>query len=423
MAAIFAAREGANTTIFESNPMPGRKLLLTGGGRCNLTHEGTVEEFIAAYKQYGRFLRHSLWEFSPAMLREYFSQSWLSTKVDPRGCVFPVTDRAGDVKRILVDNARRAGVRFVVSAPVEVIEYHGTGFVVKGGGESVKTASVIIATGGKSYSNTGSTGDGYEFARGFGHTITPPKAALTGLVTAGSWEGELSGVSIPEAKVRAKLQDRTVESFGPIVFTQRGVSGPAILDISREITDYLTNMREPVQLYLDLLVTHSVDELTRLIDQRCEQSPKKELAGILTGLLPRAVALNICAQLSENIIKAGNLSRKDRLRLVKLIKYLPVTVTATGSLEEAIVTRGGVSTDQIDSRSMQSKLCRGLFFAGEVIDVDGPCGGYNLQICWSTGAAAGKSAARLVIGTREIKEIKGTSKEGAYKIRRPEQKG
>lgn len=394
MAAIATATQGAVTVIIERNTIAGRKLLHTGRGRCNLTHAGTVDELVKAYGPFGRFLRHCLHEFGPQQLCRYFEDRKLQTKVEKDGCIFPITDRATDVSRVLVTHCRQLAVRFLYGRTVTCIEKTTEGFVTSAGQDRVLSQSVIIATGGVSWPFTGSTGDGYKFAESLGHSLVPPRACLVPLTTVESWPASLAGVGVENVRVTARIDNRNIITSGPIMFTSDGIGGPAVFDLSRLITDFLPRPAEPVKLAIDLLVEHNSQQLDSQLIQLCAANPKKELAGVLARLLPRSLMLWVCGQLSPSgQILAGQLEKAKRRHLLGLLKKMPLSVKATRPLAEATVTRGGVSTDELDPRTMQSKICPRLFFAGEVINVDGPCGGYNLQICWSTGALAGRSAA------------------------------
>jgi len=397
-AAIFAAKSGASVTIVESNSTAGRKLLRTARGRCNLTHSGSVEDFVEAYNPFGRFLKHCLYEFSADDFRSFLTDLGLQSKEEKNGCVFPITNRACDVNRVLVDCARRKKVRFIYGKKVVSAEKHLDGFSVKTQGEAILCDSVIIATGGVSFSFTGSDGSGYELAQNFGHEIVQTKAALVPLVTLETLPGELQGVAIEKAGVTVVVNEKKIEIVGPIMFTGDGIGGPAVFDLSRLLTDILYASSKPIPVSIDLLPDLPEQELDKLIISKCSESPKKELAGPITTILPRSVAIKLCGMLdSSHNILAGQLPKDKRKQLIKLIKNLGLTITATHPIAEATITRGGVSTEKIDPKTMQSELCRGLFFAGEVIDVDGPCGGYNLQICWSTGALAGKEASKKTL--------------------------
>ncbi|MCJ7693283.1 MAG: aminoacetone oxidase family FAD-binding enzyme, partial [Sedimentisphaerales bacterium] len=362
-------------------------------GRCNLTHKGTAKEFVRSYGEFGRFLRPSLYEFCSEDLRRYFSGRGLKTKLEKGGCVFPVSDRASDVAGVLVEHAREVSVRLMFGRSVERIEKAGEGFAVFTGRERVSAQAVIIATGGVSWPFTGSTGDGYEFARGFGHTVVEARAALSPLVTAESWPGELEGVGIREVSIKGKAGGRRVSCSGPLMFTGDGIGGPAVLDFSRLVTDFLPDYDEPLKVSIDLLPGHEAEELDKEIMGFCSSHPKKELAGALSGLVPRAVMEQLCGQLKPSgVILAGGLRKKERKGLVGMLKGLELSIVATSPIAEATVTRGGVSTGQVNPHTMESRLCPGVFFCGEVLNADGPCGGFNLQIAFSTGYAAGRGA-------------------------------
>jgi predicted Rossmann fold flavoprotein len=395
-AGIFAAEQGAKVIMCETNTVPGKKLLRTGGGRCNLTHCGSVDDFIKAYGQFGRFLQHSLYEFGPNDVREFFQQLNLATKVEATGCVFPVTDRATDVSRVLVDRARRLDIIFWYGKRVVEVEKRPKGFWVNTENKRIECRSIIIATGGVSWPFTGSTGDGFDLAVGFGHEIIEPKAALVRLVAEESWPSQLQGVGVEQAGLTATVNGKKIKTSGAVMFTDDGIGGPAVFDISRLLADDLASGTENIEMFIDLMPNIEDGELDSLLTEKCAASAAKELARVLTDeMLPRAIVLKLCYWIAPSTtILAGQLPKAKRKELVRLIKHLSVKITATRPIEEATITRGGINTEQIDRKTMESKLCKGMFFAGEIINVDGPCGGYNLQIAWSTGALAGKSAGK-----------------------------
>jgi predicted Rossmann fold flavoprotein len=393
-AAIFAAQAGAKVMVAEAGATAARKLLRTGRGRCNLTHTGSVNDFVKVYGACGRFLKHSLHEFSPEDVREFLAGYRLKTKVEKNGCVFPITDRAADVKRVLDDNVRRLGVKFFYGKKIQTVKKSAEGFLVEAPGTRIVSSAVIIATGGLSWPHTGSTGNGYEFAKSFSHTIVQPKPALVSLITSEAWPIELQGVGVKDVVLKAKVNDKKITSHGPMMFTDDGIGGPAVFDMSRLITDYLFKSSKPVKITIDMLPGMGIKELDELLIERCKISGRKELGSIFTGIFSRSLALNICRRLEPSkILMANQLGKDQRRKLIKIIKSSVLTAVSTRPISEATITKGGVLTSQINSKTMESKLCDGLFFAGEVLDADGPCGGYNLQIAWSTGALAGKCAA------------------------------
>lgn len=398
MAAIASAGAGAKTIIIEANPSPARKLLRTGRGRCNLTHTGSIDEFVKAYGPFGRFLSHSLHEFSPQHLRSYLAEHGLKTRVEGNGFVFPVTDRATDVLKVLLADAKDLSVRFIYGRKVLGIEKGPAGFVVRTQDRNIVARCVVIATGGVTWPQTGSTGDGYDFAKAFGHKIAQPRAALTTLVTAEGRPGQLQGLGVENVMITAKAGGRRFRTNGAMMFTENGIGGPAVFDMSRLLTDFLPAENEPVKVTVDFLPACQPQQLEKKLISLCAEHPKKLLENILAVFLPRSLALHITSRItSASSVPAGRLSKPDRRRLIGLLKGLELSITHTGLVSQATITRGGICTGQINRLSMESKICPGLFFAGEVINVDGPCGGYNLQIAFSTGCLAGKSAAKSTV--------------------------
>jgi hypothetical protein len=402
ISAIFAAQGGAKVTVLEKNATAGRKLLLTGGGRCNLTHAWTVDEFVKVYGRFGRFLRHCLYDFSPDATIEFFNDIGIATKVDDENCIFPVSERAIDVRDALIKECQKLGVQLwhghlgredtgwkPVPQGVERIEKHGNGFTIFTGREIITAKRVIIATGGVSYPQTGSTGDGYKLAQSLGHTIIEPKAALVPLVADEKWCGELAGTPLDNVKISAVIDGKKITVTGAMMFTHDGIGGPAVLDLSRLLADYLP-AQKPVGIVIDIVPSLNESKLEEYLMEQLSRYSRKIIVNVLFDLIPKKLAGFLCREIGLAETTASHLTKEQRKELIRLLKKLPVTIRAARPIEEATITRGGVSTAEIDSKTMQSRLCPGLYFAGEVIDADGPCGGYNLQICWSTGAIAGK---------------------------------
>ncbi len=395
MAAIFSAIGGAKTTVFEANTTAGRKLLLTGGGRCNITHDCGIKDFVRAFGEKYRFVQHCLHEFGPMDLRKFFAGNGLPTKVQKDGCVFPITERSSNVRDILVAEAKRKGVVFIYGSRIKKIDKTDRFFTISSDKETFFSKKVIIATGGLSYPQTGSTGDGYRFAQRFGHTIIEPKPALVPLAIKENWPRKLAGTALPAVKITAKTDSKKITSTGNMLFTQDGIGGPATLDLSRLITDYLSADKKSIPVSIDTMAETNEAELEKRFLKLCEENPKKTLKGILALLYPQRFALVFCEEFGFAGDKiARQLEKSERKRLIKLLKALPLTITAARPIAEATITHGGVSTDQINSKTMESLVCPGLYFAGEVIDVDGPCGGYNLQFAFSSGRLAGRSVAK-----------------------------
>ncbi len=401
MAAIHAASSKVPTLVVEANAAAGRKLLLTGGGRCNFTHAADPGQLAKAFGPAGRFLRHSLYELAPDDIREFFQSRGLASTVEPDGCVFPKNHRAADVRDILLDEAQERGARFQFRCRVKDVAIGNDGFRIRAEDRQVLAARLIIATGGVSWPQTGSRGDGYRLAAQLGHTILPPKPALVPLVTRETWPGTLAGVSLPGVRLWATAGGRRLTATGNMLFTQNGIGGPAVLDLSRLLADELEPEHAGIDMGIDVLPEMDEAQLDQRLQEQCRTWPKKTIANILSELVPRQFSRTLCQVAQcDGDLQAGQLPAEKRRRLVRAIKSLPLCVIGTEPIAKATVTHGGINRDEIDPQSMESKICPGLFFAGEVIDTDGPCGGYNLQMCWSTGALAGRSAAHSLLDNK-----------------------
>ncbi len=398
MAAIHAASGPVPTVVVEANAAAGRKLLLTGGGRCNFTHAADPGQLAKAFGQAGRFLRHSFHELSPDDVREFFRSRGLAGTVEPDGCVFPRNKRATDILNILLDEAEERGVRLQFRCRVSTVAMNRDSFRIHAEDRQLVAPRLIIATGGVSWPQTGSRGDGYRLAAQLGHTIVPPKPALIPLITRETWPGTLAGVSLPGVRIEATSGGRRLRVTGNMLFTQNGIGGPAVLDLSRLLADDLGPEHAGIDIGIDVLPEMDEAQLDRRLQEQCRTWPRRTVANILSELVPRQFSRALCqAAQCNGDLQAGQLPAEKRRRIVQAIKSLPLHVTGTEPMAKATVTHGGVNRDEIDPQTMESKICPGLFFAGEVIDADGPCGGYNLQMCWSTGALAGRSAAHFVL--------------------------
>ncbi len=396
MAAGHAAAAGAEVTVLEKNKLPGKKLLITGKGRCNITNTAELPEFIKQIPGNGQFLYSALNQFGNNDLIRFFNGLGLPTKVERGGRVFPVSDRSRDVVDTLVNFCRTNGVEFIYSAPVEeILTEDGwvAGVRLKDGRE-YQGGTVILATGGSSYPGTGSTGDGYRMAGQLGHTVTPLKPALVPLETAEEWVRDLQGLTLKNVEATACHQDRKVaREFGEMLFTHFGVSGPIILTISRSIAGLLQEGKQ-VSLKINLKPALSSEQLDARVLRDFARYVKKRFRNSLNDLLPRSL-IPVIVRLSgiPGEKPVHQVTKEERLGLVNLIRELTVTVTRLRPLKEAIVTAGGVSVKEINPQTMESKIVKGLHLAGEVVDVDGFTGGFNLQAAFSMGYVAGKSAA------------------------------
>ncbi len=398
MAAIGAAREGILTLVVEQNANAGHKLLATGGGRCNFTHAASVDELVRAFGAGGRFLRHAFYAFKPEKVRDFFATRGVPSMVEPDGCVFPSVGRASDVRNALRHEAEKHAVQWLYGRPVAEITRTPEGFTVTTDRHTIAAHRVVIATGGLSWPQTGATGDGYRFAQALGHLIVTPKPALVPLMVREKWPHELAGISLPDIVLRTTVDKHRITTRGHLVFTYDGLGGPAPQDMSRFLTDALAESRSDMHIRLDLLPTWDEPTFDRRLQTRLNGQPKRTVANALAEFLPRRLAVTVCFLAECNSdLKANQISKALRRRLVGAIKSASLTIIGTRPIAEATVTRGGIDLSSIKPHTMESKICPGLYFAGEVIDADGPCGGYNLQMCFSTGLLAGVSAADSLI--------------------------
>jgi predicted Rossmann fold flavoprotein len=393
LAAIRAAECGARTLLLEKNRKAGVKILMSGGTRCNITHATDNRGIVAAYGPPGRFLHSALAAFGVQDTVDFFEALGVPTKVEETGKVFPVSDRAADVLEALLCRLDRSGATLVAEEALLGLEPQGEGFTLTTTRMTRRARRVILTTGGRSYPGSGTTGDGYALTARLGHTIIPPRPALVPITVAVPWVPGLRGITVPDAGVRilegaAELVGRR----GSLLFAHFGLSGPVILDVSRVVSGHPQPQR--LEIELDLLPALKAPEVEERVRLEAAASGKKQLAAILAAWLPRRLgeAVLVVAGLPADR-KAAGLSRADRTRLVDAIKHLRLPVTGTLGFGRAEVTAGGVALGEVDSRSMQSKLVPGLYIAGELLDLDGPIGGYNFQAAWSTGWLAGGKAA------------------------------
>lgn len=397
-AAIGAKQLGAPVTIIEKNNELGIKLLITGKGRCNLTNIGEIDDLIASFPGNGPFLYSAFYTFSNRDLITFFESIGVPVKVERGGRVFPQSDRAKDVVQALIAYLTNQGVQIVLNTAVEEIKVENnrvTGYVA--GGKFYPAQALIIATGGLSYPRTGSTGDGYRFAQSLGHQITPLKPSLVPLEVKEQWAKDLAGLSLKNVKVTARdANNRTIaEEFGEMLFTHFGVSGPIILTLSRFVVPVLRNTGEWVKLELNLKPALDREKLDARIQRDLNKYSRKQFKNALGDLLPKALiepVIGLSGIVPEKF--CHQITKEERRTLGELLQQLPLTVTGARPITEAIITSGGISVKEINPASMESKLIKGLYFAGEVLDVDAYTGGYNLQAAFSTGYVAGQAAAK-----------------------------
>lgn len=396
MAAIIAAENGASVTILEKMPRVGKKLLITGKGRCNITNIADIKELIKNMHGNGSFLYSSFHNFSNNDLIDFFENLGVKTKVERGGRVFPESDKAIDVVDALLRKMDSLEIRILKDVAVKNIikEDNKVTAVVDKKGLVYQADKIIVATGGASYPATGSSGDGYLIAEKLGHTITPIKPSLVPLETEEDWVKIAQGLSLKNVKASIIVDDKKVtEDFGEMLFTHYGVSGPIILSLSKIVAENLTE-NKIVELSINLKLALSFEKLHNRVQRDFEKFSKKQIKNALNELLPSKL-IDIIIDLSYiNPDKMINqITKEERLRLVEQIMDLRLTITKTRPVAEAIVTAGGVSIKEINPKTMESKIIEGLYFAGEIVDVDGYTGGYNLQAAFSMGYIAGKAVA------------------------------
>jgi predicted Rossmann fold flavoprotein len=388
-AAITAAQNGKKVALFEANTSAGRKLLVTGGGRCNLTHTGKPDEIIRDFAPFERFVRHCIYEFPPTRLVDFFKDRGLDSAPDEDNCVFPVTNSASDVNNILLAELQKNDVQIYYGKKVQTITRENDLFVIPCEKFSVSAKSLIIATGGVSWPQTGSTGDGYKFASALGHKIVEPIAALVSLITAEKFCAELAGLGLPKVAISCKINNKKISSTGAMLFTHHGIGGPAVFDFSRNVAGI---SGKNYKISIDFMPEIKAEDLDKKLTELFAETPKRNVEQVMSIFFSKALASIICQQSKVLKTPVCQINKQLRKNLVDNLKNFPLTIVSTQEIERATVTRGGVDTAEIDSKTMQSKIVKGLFFAGEVMNVDGPCGGYNLQFAFSSGFIAGKNA-------------------------------
>ena len=397
MAGITAAQNGNDVIILEKTSSAGKKILISGKGRCNLTNSADISDFIENVPGNGNFLYSAFYSFTNVELIEFFEKLGVKTKVERGGRVFPVSDSSKDILNALLKLVHKLNIEIKYNSSVKgIITKDNIAIgVIMSDNEKIYADKIIVATGGMSYPKTGSTGDGYKMAENVGHTIITPKPSLVGLVTEEKWVLDISGLSLRNVGITLKNEKnkKIYTDFGEMLFSHFGVSGPIILSASRMLHPYMDkNLNvSGVKLYIDLKPALSFEKLEARVMRDFEKYINKQLKNALFDLLPENLVpiiielSGIDAQKPVNVIK-----KEERTRLINLLKALPLTIKALRPIDEAIVTAGGVNTDEINPSTMESKIIKNLYFCGEVIDVDAYTGGFNLQIAFSTGYLAGK---------------------------------
>ena len=390
MCACTAARRGLSVILLEPNHQLGRKLRITGKGRCNLTNNCDVKTFMANIPGDGRFLYSAINRFSTADTMAFFEEAGLPLKTERGNRVFPQSDNANDVAAVMTRLCRKAGVQVLQTSAKQIIADDGAVAGVMTGEGYIPCRAAAICTGGLSYPLTGSTGAGYTFAENMGHTVTPRRPSLVPLESEDPWCAEMQGFSLKNVTLSAYEDDRLIfRELGEMLFTHFGVSGPLVLSASA----HMRNMgKARYRLTVDLKPGLDEKKLDARLLRDFEKYANKEFKNALDDLAGRTM-IPVLVKLSgiPEDTRVNAITREQRMKLLQLFKAFPISVSGTRPIDEAIVTAGGVSTKEVNPRTMESKLVSGLYFAGEVLDLDAYTGGFNLQIAWSTGYTAGVS--------------------------------
>lgn len=394
MAAITAAESGAAVTLLEKNDRLGKKMLITGKGRCNVTTDKDTTEIINSFVHNGKFLYTALSSFSNQQVKYFFEEAGVPLKVERGERVFPVSDQSKDIVNALRRKMQEAGVDVWLNATVkELLLEDGRAVGVQLlNGQKLRANHVIVATGGASYPGTGTTGDGYHFARKAGHTIVPLRPSLIPLECAEGYVKALQGLSLKNVNftIETAQGKKLVQEFGEMLFTHFGVSGPIVLSASYKAVDYWQKNKEPLVGIIDFKPALTPEKLDARILRDIEEQKNKQLKNSLHTLMPGKLIPVFIQRAGISPDKAMHqITREERQRMVELLKQFRFTVTKARPIEEAIVTAGGVSVKEVSPKTMESKLVPGLHFTGEVLDIDGMTGGFNLQAAFSTGYLAG----------------------------------
>lgn len=395
MAAVRAGELFSDVTLIEKNEKLGKKIYITGKGRCNVTNNADIEVIFKNINRNPKFMYSALYGFDNSRVYSFFEENGCPLKVERGERVFPVSDHASDIIKTLTKALKDRHVKIMLNTAVKelIIEDGAVKGVILDDGSSLYADKVIVTTGGVSYPTTGSTGDGYKFAESAGHTVTPVRPGLVPLVTGETWVPRLQGLSLKNVELKLFSEDKCVyKEQGEMLFTHFGISGPLVLS-SSAYYDTESRKNRNITVSLDLKPALDEEALDKRILRDFEKFSNKQFKNSLDELLPAKLIPVIVDLSGIDPYKAINVvSREERRNLVHLLKNLVMTIIGTGNFNEAIITIGGVNVKEINASTMESKLVKNLFFAGEVLDIDAMTGGFNLQIAWSTGYLAGECA-------------------------------
>ena len=396
IAAGRASEKGAKVLLVEKNDTLGRKLLITGGGRCNVTNsEFDIRKFLDRFKDDGKFLFSAFSQHSVKESLEFFNSRGMATKIENEGRTFPASDKAQSVLNVLIEYMRENKVEVLSNSSVTGIameENKIIGINLKNK-KVVRGKSIIIATGGASRPDTGSTGDGFTWLKNIGHTIIAPTPSLVPVAIKDKWVKTLAGISLQNIKISVFQNDKKqVFKKGKILFTHVGISGPTVLNMSRDIGDLLKY--GPVTVSIDLLPPEDYGVLNTKLQELFKEHDKKKFRNAIVNIVPSGIApVIVDLSLIDPEKECNSITREERIRLINLLKNIPMQVDKLLGVDKAIITSGGVLLDEVDFKTMQSKIYDNLFLVGDILDFDRNSGGYSLQLCWTTGYIAGKNSA------------------------------
>ncbi len=396
MGAILASQEGAKTCLIEANENLGKKLLISGGGRCNLANfEKDIKKLMEKYGSNGGFLYHALHEFGPEKTIGFFENRGVKTRIEENNRVFPKSGKSKDILEVLQNELRKNNVEIIFNATViglnKVKDKIASVEIISGDkNDFVFADSFIVACGGKSYPQTGSNGSFYAILEKLGHKIMAPKPALAPLLSNDKSCQALQGLSVKNVGLKVFAESkRKFEAFGDIIFTHFGLSGPGILNISRKVAD----LPEPKMLKLDFFPHKNQEEILAKIRNLCQINGSKDIKNCFENFLPQRLIEEMLFMAMVPLgKKCAELKNEERAKIALLSRDFPVSIQGIKDFDEAMSTRGGISLKEVDAKTMRSGIFSNLYFAGEILDIDGPTGGYNMQVAWSTGYLAGKSA-------------------------------
>ena len=402
LAATHAAERGLKTLLLEKTPRVGTKILMSGGTRCNITHATDRRGIVQAFGSQGRFLHSALSRLGPEDVVAFVENEGVRTKTEEGGKIFPVSDKASDVLAAFMQRLNRTSCGIALNEPVLKMEREGDGFCVTTPTRSISTRKLIVTVGGQSYPGSGTTGDGYPWMKSFEHSVITPRPALTPVTSHAGWVTKLKGLTIPDTNLKL-IQNQPSYSLdqlasskpidvrrGSLLFTHFGLSGPVAMDISRSITGH--DSPSDLRIVCDFLPEQSYDDVAKEVSTMCQSDGKKQCASVVGQFLPRRLADAVLHETGiRGDMRTAEISKKDRSKIVDSIKRTVIPVSGTRGFKKAEVTAGGVSLKEVDSKTMQSRIVPNLFLAGEILDLDGPIGGYNFQAAFSTGWLAGAS--------------------------------